>query len=135
MAHRVPTHAGNFLQFPEHAPCCQTGRLEHHALVATGTLCDEAQISLFLRLCLDFVQLSPWKQERGGKQQPASPADERRRVVVAFVRARAPLTSCLSNSFHEHRLPDAELHPQVGGAQLVQTQVDAAQQVIWKNKT
>lgn len=40
-------------------------------------------------------------------------------------------TSCLSNSLHQHRLADPKLHPQVGRAQLVQAQVDAAQQVIW----
>lgn len=45
------------------------------------------------------------------------------------------VTGCLSDGFHQHRLADAELHPQVRGTQLVQTQVHAAQQVIWKRNT
>lgn len=39
-------------------------------------------------------------------------------------------TSCLSNGLHQHRLADAQLHPEVGRTQLVQAQVDAAQQVV-----
>lgn len=39
-------------------------------------------------------------------------------------------TSCLSNSFHQHRLANTKLHPQVCRTQLVQTQVHTAQQVI-----
>lgn len=52
--------------------------------------------------------------------------------MVMFV--CVPITSCLSNSFHQHRLSNTKLHPQVGRTQLVQTQVHTAQQVIWKKK-
>lgn len=39
-------------------------------MVATGTLSHQTQISFLLSLCLDFVQLSPWKQEQDDEQQP-----------------------------------------------------------------
>lgn len=40
------------------------------------------------------------------------------------------VTGCLSNSFHQHRLSNPEFHPLIGGTKLIQTQVNAAQQVI-----
>jgi len=55
--------------------------------------------------------------------------------VCACACACVCVTSGLSNSFHQHRLSNTELQPQVGGPQLVQTQVHTAQQVIWGNNT
>ena len=47
----------------------------------------------------------------------------------------AHITGCLGNGFHQDRVAHAQLHAQVGGAQLIQTQVHAAQQVIWNNSS
>lgn len=55
--------------------------------------------------------------------------------VCVYLCVCAPITRCLSNSFHQHRLSNAKLHPQVGRTQLVQTQVHTAQHVIWKKNT
>lgn len=62
--HRVSAHVANLLQFTKHAHSSQICWCKHHSLITTGTLSYQSQITFFLGLSLDFVQLTPWEQNK-----------------------------------------------------------------------